>query len=149
MFQNNEEFLKCVRSNGVKTEEGSASLLIKGNEVDVLVCQDDYSQGSPVDPPLKATESLLTVISNPASWQIEQLSFDIDAYFTALKTIDMGRTLLYTPVITSTQVVLCGNLPFSLSLTSKAGVVCVAGQQTKGRGMCTLACMHACIYFAK
>lgn len=133
------EFLKCIALNGVGSDNGSMTLLIKGSKVDLLFCQDNYSQGSSVDPLPNSTESLLTVVTNPASWQIKQLNFDGHTYFAALTTINMGRSLVYAPVMTSTQEVLSGNLPFSLGLTTQAGVVCVAGQQTKGRGMC----MHA------
>ena len=141
-FQNNEEILKCIKSSSVREKDGSRSLIVKGTDVDLLFCQDDYSQGSPVDPPPESSESLLTVITSPASWQVKQVSFDADAYFTALKTTNMGRCLLYTPVITSTQVVLCGNLPFSLSLSAKAGVVWVAEKQTKGKGTLSV-CIHS------
>ena len=115
--------------------------------MNIIFCLDDYSQGSPVDPPPKPTESLLTIITNPAFWQVQQLAFDSHAYFTTLKTTNMGRSVVYTPVITSTQEVLCGNLPFSLSLTSKAGVVCVAGQQTKGKGtVCTYRMLYMYVH---
>ena len=141
MFQHSEEFLKCIKLNGIRAEDSSTSVLIKGNDVDILFCQDDYSQGSPVDPPPHSTESLLSTITRPASWQVKQLSFDADVYFAFLKTTNMGRCVLYAPVMTSTHALLCGNLPFSLSLSSKAGVICVAGQQTKGKGtMCV--CVH-------
>ena len=148
-FQNSDEFLKCIKLNSIEADNDSTSVLIKGSDVDILFCQADYSQGSPVDPPRKPTELLLTVITSPASWQVEQLSFDVGAYFSALTTNNMGRSLVYTPVITSTQEVLCGNLPFTLSLTAKAGVVCVAGQQTKGKGTVCMCALHKVkgIYF--
>ena len=65
---------------------------------------------------------------------MRNLSFDFLEYFKLLKTRDMGRSVLYTPVIASTQTLFTGNLPFCSALTQEMGVVSVAAQQTKGKG---------------
>ena len=78
--------------------------------------------------------SELTVVTNPAPWQLHGLPFSCDRYFQELRTREMGRSLLHTPVITSTQLPFMGNLTFCQALRPEMGVVWVAAQQTKGKG---------------
>ena len=103
----------------------SARLITTNFEVD----------GSSVDgfpPPPQPSE--LAIVTNPAEWQIKNLSFNFLEYFELLKTQTLGRSVLYTPVIASTQTLFTGNIPFCSALTPDMGVVSVAGQQTKGKG---------------
>lgn len=107
---------------------------IKGSETDVVLVLTDYTRSTPVDPPPPPTLTSLTIITRPAKWQLDAVSFDFESYQERLKTATLGRTLLYTSIITSTQSLLAGNIPFCNSLPSELGVVCVAGQQTRGKG---------------
>ena len=95
----------------------------------------DFEDGTPVDgfPPPPGPKEL-AVLTNPATWQVNSLSFDFLEYFKLLKTKDMGRSVLYTPVIGSTQTLFTGNFPVCSALTQEMGVVSVAAQQTKGKG---------------
>ena len=61
------------------------------------------------------------------------MEFDVGKYFGALQTTRLGRVLLYTPVITSTQTVFTGNTTFTFA-SCESGVICSAGQQTRGKG---------------
>ena len=99
-----------------------------------LINTDLSSEGTPVDPFPPPSGSSLSVFTRPAKWQLNRLPFDFDSYFNHLKTAHLGRSLLYTPVITSTQTVFAGNVPLCTALTPDLGVICVAAQQTQGRG---------------
>lgn len=74
------------------------------------------------------------MITSPAQWQLQGLPFSREEYFSRLETRELGRTVLYTPVITSTQLPFTGNLTFCQALTQEMGVVWVAAQQTQGKG---------------
>ena len=113
------------------TENG----VVKGSTVDIeLVTADPAHEGSSVDPPPTPSTHKIVLITRPLDDDIEEMGFDVGQYMRLLRTGHMGRTLLYTPVIGSTQTMLTGNLPFSRALRAEMGVVCVAGQQTQGRG---------------
>ena len=126
--------------------------VIKGSEMNLRLIANDFSKlGTPVDPLPQPSSSNLTVIARPAKWQLRSLPFDSDLYFEHLQTAYLGRTVLYTPVISSTQTVFTGNVTFRNALTTQLGVVCVAAQQTQGKGeflcsdflspsMCTVLC---------
>ncbi len=109
--------------------------VIKGRETRVqLINANMSSEGTPVDPFPSPSPSSISVFTRPAQWQLGGLAFDFDSYFSHLKTAHLGRTVFYTPVIASTQTVFTGNVPFCNALTSDYGLVCVAGQQTQGKG---------------
>lgn len=115
----------------LQTSEG----IIKGSEMDLQLIPHDFSKlGTPVDPLPQPSAKNLTVVARPARWQLHSLPFNPDIYFEHLKTAHLGRTVLYTPVISSTQTVFTGNVMFCNTLTSQMGVVCVAAQQTQGKG---------------
>ena len=100
-----------------------------------LITIDFEQDGSSVDgfpPPPRPSE--LAIVTNPAEWQVRSLSFNFLEYFELLKTQILGRSVLYTPVISSTQTLFTGNVPFCSALMSDMGVISVAGQQTKGKG---------------
>ena len=99
-----------------------------------LIFNDFSKLGTPVDPLPLPSSSNLTVIARPAKWQLHSLPFDSDLYFEHLRTAHLGRTVLHTPVISSTQTVFTGNVTFCNALTTQLGVVCVAAQQTQGKG---------------
>ena len=110
-----------------------------------LITTDFEQDGSSVDgfpPPPQPSE--LAIVTNPAEWQVGSLSFNFLEYFELLKTQILGRSVLYTPVISSTQTLFTGNVPFCSALTSDMGVISVAGQQTKGKGQQWLA-LHCCV----
>ena len=112
---------------------------IVGSEMSARLITTNFEEGTSVDgfpPPPKSTE--LAIFTNPAQWQVRSLSFDCLEYFELLKTKDLGRSVLYTPVIASTQTLFTGNLPFCSALTQEMGVVSVAAQQTKGKGQLKL-----------
>ncbi len=107
---------------------------LPGNEVSLEFLTTDYTLGTPVDHAPSPSPSKLTVVARPAPWQLQQLPFHPEEYFGRLETRELGRTVLYTPVITSTQLPFTGNLTFAQSLERERGVVWVATQQTKGKG---------------
>lgn len=65
-----------------------------------LVKRDEYG-GVPVD--LCPGESRLCILEDPKDGELVGILFDRQRYFAELKTKYLGRTLLYTPVIASTQ----------------------------------------------
>lgn len=65
-----------------------------------LVKRDEYG-GVPVDS--CPGESRLCILEDPKDGELVGILFDRQSYFAELKTKYLGRTLLYTPVITSTQ----------------------------------------------
>ena len=78
--------------------------VIKGSEMNLKLIFNDFSKlGTPVDPLPLPSSSNLTVIARPAKWQLRSLPFDSDLYFEHLQTAYLGQTVLYTPVISSTQ----------------------------------------------
>lgn len=110
--------------------------VIEGSEVNIeLITSDPVISGSSVDPPSTPTANRIVLLTNPLQTEVQDLEFDFNQYTRLLTTGHVGRTLLYTPVIGSTQTMLTGNLKFARSLSSELGVVCVAGQQTRGRGI--------------
>lgn len=110
---------------------------ISGSEMSARLITTNFEDGSSVDGfPSPPQPSELAILTNPAKWQIRSLSFDFLEYFKLLKTQNLGRSVLYTPVITSTQTLFTGNVPFCSALTPDMGVVSVAAQQTKGKGTC-------------
>ena len=109
--------------------------VVRGSGVDIeLMTADPAVDGSSVDPPHTPTPNKIVLLTRPLQGDLEELEFDGSQYTRLLRTGHMGRTLLYTPVIGSTQTMLTGNLPFTRALRPDMGVVCVAGQQTQGRG---------------
>ena len=121
-----QEHSLFLRSTG--TTEGERNV-IKGKGMDIeLIPTED---GSPLPVP---TAHHLCVITTPTQQQLNAISFDFQLYFSLLKTATLGRTVLYTPIISSTQTVFTGNLPFADSLPASLGTVCVAGRQTNGIG---------------
>ena len=110
---------------------------IKGSDSSSLNVYDDYSLGTPVDPPEESTETLVTILTKPSDRQINALDFNSKSFFSHLKTRNLGRSLLIGPVVTSTQSIFTGNVPFTTCFTQENGLVCIAGQQTKGRGKIT------------
>lgn len=124
--------------------------IIKGSEISLQLISNDFSKlGTPVDPLPQPSSSNLTVIARPAKWQVRSLPFDLDLYFEHLQTAHLGQTVLYTPVISSTQTVFTGNVTFCDALTTQLGVVCVAAQQTQGKGevSCFMTfCLHATLF---
>ena len=103
--------------------------------MDLQLIPLDFSKlGTPVDPLPEPSAKNLTVVARPARWQLHSLPFNPDLYFEHLMTAQLGRTVLYTPVISSTQTVFTGNMTFCNALTPRLGVVCVAAQQTQGKG---------------
>ena len=109
--------------------------LVPGRELSVRLLRTDFEAGTPVDEPTKPTHSEQVIITNPARWQLDNQPFDFLEYFESLRTDKLGRTLLYTSVITSTQTLFTGNIEFCNSLRAEMGVVNVAGQQTQGKGI--------------
>lgn len=110
--------------------------VIRGSEVDIeIVDTDEMSEGSSVDPLPCPAANKIVLLTRPSEAQLNNLEFDVAQYMRCLRTGHLGRTLLYTAVIGSTQTMLTGNLPFSMALKTGMGVVCVARQQTQGRGI--------------
>lgn len=110
--------------------------VIKGSEMDVELITADMSKGTPVDAhPASPSPQRLCIFARPAHWQLSALPFDFQLYFSLLQTSTLGRTILYTPVISSTQTAFTGNTKFAHSIPSILGVASVAGQQTQGKGM--------------
>ena len=110
--------------------------VISGSEVDiVLIGTDSAREGSSVDPPPTPTVNKIVLHTRPSDEQLQELGFNTSQYTRWLNTGHLGRILLYTPVIGSTQTMLTGNMPFSLALKPEMGMVCAAGQQTQGRGI--------------
>ena len=110
--------------------------VIEGSEVDItLVGAGSDEEGSSVDPPPTPTASEIVLLTRPSEEQLQGMEFDVTQYTRWLRTGHLGRTLVYTPVIGSTQTVFTGNLPFTMALKPDMGVVCAAGQQTQGKGI--------------
>ena len=109
---------------------------IKGREVDVnVVTLDTPADGTSVDPLPVPTMKKIVLLTNPSSSQLRSLEFNVSQYTTSLQTAFLGRTLIYTPVIGSTQTAFAGNMPFCTALRTDMGVVCLASQQTQGKGI--------------
>ena len=90
--------------------------------------------GTPVDDLSQTSNSDLSIITRPAPWQLDEVPFSQSMYFSELQTRDIGRTVLHTPVITSTQLPFTGNRMFCHAFSAEMGVVWVAAQQTQGKG---------------
>ena len=119
--------------SGVASGDGGTTL--KGSEVDIeLVTTDVAKEGSPVDPLPEPAADQLVLLTNPSPLQLKSIDFNIDQYMRCLRTAYLGRTLIYTPIIGSTQTLLTGNSPLCTALKRDMGLVCVAGQQTRGKG---------------
>ena len=109
--------------------------IIQGSETDIeLVCTNMTTEGTPVDPLPSPAVNKIVLLTRPSAAQLQDVKFDTAQYMRCLRTGLLGRTLLYTPVIGSTQTMLTGNVPFCLALQTDMGVVCAAGQQTRGKG---------------
>ena len=126
-MQNREKLVEALLS-------GLPTSVIKGSEVSTVVHTDDYSLGTPVDPPEESSETRSVVIARPSEEQLDSLEFNHKMFFSCLKTRNIGWSLLIGPVVTSTQTFFTGNIPLSTRLPSDSGIIFVAGQQTKGRG---------------
>ena len=128
-LQNRTQFLSAMST--LKQSDHT----IKGSEMDIHLIQTDIAtEGTPVDPLPEPTRSCLSVLTRPAKWQLDRVQFCFKEYFDHLRTAYLGRTVLCTPVVSSTQTFFTGNMPFCTALKSELGVVCVAGQQTQGKG---------------
>ena len=103
--------------------------------------EHNYQSGTPVDSAPFPTHSEMALITLPARWQLEAQPFNFSEYFDRLHTTSLGRTVLYTAVIPSTQTLFTGNIEFCNALTTDMGVVSVAGQQTRGKGGSLLICV--------
>ena len=115
--------------------------VVKGSGVNIdLMMGDPIIEGSSVDPPPTPTPNKIVLLTRPLLANLDELEFDIPQYKRLLHTGHMGRTLLYTPVIRSTQTMLTENLVFTRALRPEMGVVCVASQQTQGRGTTWIFC---------
>ena len=99
-----------------------------------LVLTDMTSEGTPVDPLPQPAADKIVLLTNPSHLQLQSIGFDTSQYMKCLQTAFLGRALIYTPIIGSTQTMLTGNMPFCTALKTDIGVVCAAGQQTKGKG---------------
>ncbi len=108
--------------------------IVQGRETSLRLIDHNYQSGTPVDPPPSPAHAELALITHPADWQLETQPFNFSEYFACLRTEKLGRTLLYTAVIPTTQSLFTGNIAFCNALTTEMGVVSVAGQQTKGKG---------------
>ena len=108
--------------------------MVPGREMSLRLIEHDYQTDTPVDSAPCPTPCEMTLITLPAHWQLGSQPFNFNEYFANLQTAHLGRTLLYTAVITSTQSLFTGNIDFCNALTLEMGVVSVAGQQTKGKG---------------
>ena len=108
---------------------------MKGKEVSAVMIMDDYTLGTPVDPPEDTTETRSVIVARPRQEQIDSLGFCTQKFFNYLKTKCLGRCLLVGPVVTSTQTFFTGNFPLTSKIPQDSGLLFVAGQQTKGRGM--------------
>ena len=108
--------------------------IIPCQEVSLHLISNDFSKWTPIDDLPRPSNSELTIITRPAPWQLKTLPFSSVAYFSELKTREIGKTVLHTPVITSTMLPFTGNLAFYQGLSSEMGVVWLAAQQTQGKG---------------
>lgn len=108
--------------------------VLYGREMSLQLIQHNYQSSSSVDPAPSSTHSKMALIAFPADWQLDSQPFDFKEYFYHLHTAQLGRTLLYTSVISSTQSLFTGNIDFCNALTTDMGIVSVAGQQTSGKG---------------
>lgn len=107
---------------------------LPGKDLSLRFLSHDFTLGTPVDSTPPSSPSELTVVTRPAPWQVNSLPFSSKDYFRQLETRELGRTILHTPVITSTQLPFSGNLCFCQLSQLAVGVVWVAAQQTKGKG---------------
>ena len=87
--QNSRAFVDAVRKSG-----GQPSYSVE-------VVERDDCGGVPVDS--CPSESKLCILEDPSEGELAGMMFDRRKYFDELKTKSLGRTLLYTPVISSTQ----------------------------------------------
>ena len=99
---------------------------------DTTVTITTSTEGTPPPSP-----SHLSVLANPPPSAVEQMEFNLSQYYETLHTATLGQVALYTPVIASTQSVFTGNIKFATTASTR-GVICIAGQQTQGKGMCSL-----------
>ena len=134
----------------MKTGDGA----VKGSEVDIeLVMTDMAREGTPVDPLPQPAADKIVLLTNPSHPQLQSIGFESSQYMKCLQTAYLGRALIYTPIIGSTQTMLTGNMPFCTALKTDMGVVCAAGQQTKGKGqtrhnLCLLSCLSLPVFNA-
>ena len=126
-FQRRSEFVSCA----LACADGG---VIKGSEMDVELITPDLAEGTPVDAHPMPSPKRLCIFTGPAHCQLGRLPFDFELYFSLLGTTKLGRTVLYTPVISSTQTAFTGNTRFSQSIPPTLGLASVAGQQTQGKG---------------
>ena len=131
MPQNRHHFLSTIKPHLLDDSS------IPGKDMSLRFITHDYTLGTPVDMPPSPSASELTVVTSPAPWQVKQLPFSSQVYFRQLQTRELGRVLLHTPVITSTQLPFTGNLSFCQALGADLGLVWVAAQQTRGKGVCS------------
>ena len=89
------------------------------------------TKGTEDTPP--PSPSYISILTNPPAKMIEQMEFNLSQYYETLHTTRLGQVVLYTPVIASTQSVFTGNIKFATT-ASTSGVICIAGQQTQGKG---------------
>lgn len=137
-FQSRSHFLSALKPH-------LSDCVIPGKDLSLRFLSHDYNLGTPVDETPPSSTSELIVVTKPAPWQLQSLPFSSLEYFQRLETRELGRTLLHTPVITSTQLPFTGNLTFCQMVEPKMGVVWVAAQQTKGKGTCAvLTVSHHC-----
>lgn len=117
--------------------------LLQGQTVSMRFCESGIKDYTPSDTELPVVFGRDVPEGHGFSWE---------TFERALKTRILGRALMYTQVIKSTQTLLDSNLKFLRSIPDSIGVVAVAQIQTSGRGrggnlwLSPLGCMMASVH---
>jgi len=96
-----EKFLqKAVTSGSLRNDV----IIGKENKVEVLL--RDRRGGLPVD--ITPTHNHIYLLPHPTEGELSGLPFNVTEYLSHLQTKTLGRTVIYSPVISSTQTLFTG-----------------------------------------
>ena len=96
-----EKFLqKAIASGSLRND------VIVGKENKVEILLRDRRGGLPVD--ITPTHDHTYLLPHPAEGELTGLPFDVKVYLNHLQTKTLGRTIIYSPVISSTQTLFTG-----------------------------------------
>ncbi|XP_049641345.1 biotin--protein ligase [Suncus etruscus] len=103
---------KCVDSEGIIRSQKLSLKLVSSYTAD-----------------LEITPSVLPMVMDPDAFSSD--TFDLDAYKRDLQTKQLGRSILFAEVTTTTMCLLDGLM---FQVPPEMGLIAIAGRQTQGRG---------------
>ncbi|XP_022803242.1 biotin--protein ligase-like [Stylophora pistillata] len=122
LLANEQDKKRLMQSLRSSLEEG----ICKGNQLSLHFGASDEMYIP------NATEEKLPVICQGEN--SKAVTFNWSTYQKCLSTKVLGKVVLYTDIITSTQTVFDGNYTFTSNIPEDLGIVVIAGQQVKGQG---------------